>query len=246
MRTLNTILVTTLLVFYGVTCQAEVVEYDIEIVIFEDAANRYGNSEQWPKIVRELLPDTNTTNSKTPIKIGDSPDAKKSNNINLDNDPAVKAIENDVNSLEKYISKLERSNRYNVLTHKAWRQTGLDAESAIEIYIDSTEDKTGLNNPHSNIPDSNIKGTIKIILGRYLHIYTDMIYQRPDSTYTPNELSADNKGYKEYLIKSHRRMRSNELHYIDHPLVGILVMAHPVELPEAANEETKPEPIKSN
>jgi len=244
MRTLNAILATTLLAFYGMTCQAEVVEYDIEIVIFEDATNRYGNSEQWPKIVHELLPEFNTTNRKTPIKISDAPDARKSNSMNSDNDQVVKAIENDINSLEKYISKLEKSNRYNVLTHKAWRQTGLDAESAIEIYIDSSENITSLNNTHSNIP-ANIKGTIKIILGRYLHIYTDMIYQRPDSS-TPNELSADNKGYKEYLIKSHRRMRSNELHYIDHPLVGILVMAHPVELPEAQIEETKPEPIKSN
>jgi hypothetical protein len=34
---------------------------------------------------------------------------------------------------------------------------------------------------------------------------------------------------EEYPIKFHRRMRSKELHYLDHPLVGILVMAKPVE-----------------
>jgi hypothetical protein len=39
----------------------------------------------------------------------------------------------------------------------------------------------------------------------------------------------DAKLYKEYPIKSHRRMRSRELHYLDHPMVGILVMAMPVK-----------------
>ena len=32
-----------------------------------------------------------------------------------------------------------------------------------------------------------------------------------------------------YPIKNHRRMRSKVLHYIDHPLVGILVQINPVK-----------------
>jgi hypothetical protein len=31
-------------------------------------------------------------------------------------------------------------------------------------------------------------------------------------------------------IKQRRRMRSNELHYIDHPLLGLLIKISPVEL----------------
>lgn len=37
-------------------------------------------------------------------------------------------------------------------------------------------------------------------------------------------------------IQSQRRMRSEELHYIDHPKVGILAIIHPVETPAAAEE----------
>jgi hypothetical protein len=234
MRTLHTILITSLAVlhgaFYGMACRAEVLEYDIEIVFFEDITNRYSNSEQWGKIESDLPPAITHPYENQ-----------------ADENLATNIIENEVNSLEKYITRLEKSTRYNVLTHKAWRQAGLDAESAIDIYIDSTENKITRNkltstadtDANSSIAKSSIKGTVKIILGRYLHVYTDMIYQKPNSLYAPVESPIDNKRYKEYLIKSHRRMRSNELHYIDHPLVGMLVMAQPVELPETELPEVE-------
>ena len=34
---------------------AEVTEYDIEVVIFEDLSSRYVNSEQWPRLEHQLL-----------------------------------------------------------------------------------------------------------------------------------------------------------------------------------------------
>lgn len=37
-------------------------------------------------------------------------------------------------------------------------------------------------------------------------------------------------------IQDHRRMRSKEIHYMDHPLVGMIILATPYELPE-------PEPV---
>jgi hypothetical protein len=93
-----------------------------------------------------------------------------------------------------------------------------------------------LGNDNDNA-SSSISGEIKIILGRYLHIYTDLIYKRPNTSYAPVLASSQNDQFKEFSIKSHRRMRSKELHYIDHPLVGVLVMALPVE----KSEEEAPE-----
>lgn len=42
-----------------------------------------------------------------------------------------------------------------------------------------------------------------------------------------------------YPIVSHRRMRSKELHYIDHPLVGILVQINPVKKKPAEAAENQ-------
>lgn len=39
-------------------------------------------------------------------------------------------------------------------------------------------------------------------------------------------------------IQDHRRMRSKEIHYMDHPLVGMIILATPYELPKPA-----PEPV---
>jgi hypothetical protein len=36
------------------------------------------------------------------------------------------------------------------------------------------------------------------------------------------------------VMRQHRRMRSNELHYLDHPLMGLLLKITPYELPAAA------------
>lgn len=42
---------------------------------------------------------------------------------------------------------------------------------------------------------------------------------------------------KTVVMRQHRRMRSKELHYIDHPLFGMLIKIVPYELPEELNEK---------
>ncbi len=219
-------------------CYAEINEYDIEIVIFEDVSNRYVDSEQWPRVIHELLPEDLKTNTDINIDNG-----KVEETAGIDANDVINISSNDTGKLDKYAKIINASTRYNVLVHKAWRQAGLDAESAINIHINSKENAisstattlTGFNSElgkDSDKTSSSISGEIKVILGRYLHIYTDLIYKRPNTSYTSVLASSANGLFKEFTIKSHRKMRSKELHYIDHPLVGILVMALPVEKPE--------------
>jgi hypothetical protein len=110
-----------------------------------------------------------------------------------------------------------------------------------------------------------LEGGVKIVLGRYLHIHTNLLLLKP-VTLTPVDTAAreadgmgtsagdDNPGgvysiawaetatpdlavknenaietLHGFNIKAHRRMRSGELHHIDHPLLGVLVQIKPVE-----------------
>jgi len=57
-----------------------------------------------------------------------------------------------------------------------------------------------------------LSGLIRLSRGRFLHLDTDLVL-RDANTARP------------YRIKLHRRMRSNELHYVDHPKLGILIRA---------------------
>jgi hypothetical protein len=192
-------------------------EYDFEIIIFEDKSSRYANSEQW----QHELPESGTAMASPARRTGMTADGEM-------NISKIKGV-----GLEKYARKLKTSKRYKVLVHKAWRQTGLSQKDAFSIPIDSRPASTAQAGKGNNI-----HGTIKIVLGRYLHIYTDMIYQQPRKDAALSLRGEQARLYKEYPIKSHRRMRSKELHYLDHPMVGILVMAMPVKKKEEPKEET--------
>lgn len=59
-----------------------------------------------------------------------------------------------------------------------------------------------------------LDGSVTLVRSRYLHLFIDLIYTDPSQL-------------KSVRIKQHRRMRSKTLHYIDHPLLGILVSIIP-------------------
>ena len=212
-------------------------KYDIEIIIFEDAHARYINSETWqhdaPDDTGPLI-DKTTSNKTTD---------------NLDKLSLSEFNAGSYNSLKPKIlsgeyKRINGSSEYNVLFYSAWRQTGLDENNAFDINIDE------LVNNHNNKSQNAIHGHLKVVLARYLHFYGDLDYQRliDKSVVTTNTIntSVDASAQstetnliskQSYPMKIHRRMRSKELHYIDHPLVGILVQINPTEKVE--KEETK-------
>ena len=226
---------------------AETRQYNIEIVIFEDRSDRYLNSEQWPVIHHP----EQTLSSETPKS-----DADIFANAELEIETKITPAENNnvthntSNTLVEHVKKLNRSPRYNVLLHQSWQQTGLSNNDAINVKVDTTTESNAENkdvslfnsdNQISKIDNkeikSNLKGTLKLILGRYLHIHTDLLYQRLNKNYSSSSPILHGNRFNEFEIKSHRRMRSKELHYIDHPLVGILVIVTPIKQPDPVDKK---------
>jgi hypothetical protein len=78
-----------------------------------------------------------------------------------------------------------------------------------------------------SISAGRLTGQIKITRGRFLHLDTDLMLRG----------SASNQTYR---IRLNRRMRSNELHYVDHPKLGIIIRATPVATAAPAPEVTDP------
>ncbi len=86
---------------------------------------------------------------------------------------------------------------------------------------------------------SQIDGTLKLVLGRYLHLHTDLLYRRMvpntalrtsgSSSITSQDASTTGSRVMTFRMQQQRKMRSRELHYIDHPLFGILVKVTPVK-----------------
>lgn len=105
-----------------------------------------------------------------------------------------------------------------VHAHQRWRQDVADR-----------------NSPNwYRIGNQTVNGLIRVTRGRYLHLDTDLLLQRPGTS-------------QSWRIQLHRRMRSGELHYVDHPMLGILIRADRVEsdpLPgETQPETTEPDTL---
>ncbi len=74
---------------------------------------------------------------------------------------------------------------------------------------------------HRHAGQWTIEGTLAVTIGRYLHLHARLWQQ-----------SAEQPGAY-YTLDEHRRMRSGELHYLDHPVFGLLVRIDPVAAPES-------------
>lgn len=208
-----------LLLLLSASSFAEVAGYDVEIIIFEDRAKRYAYTESWPEHESLQVVPADISLQKKTFGLLRSKDYR----------------------LNDYRDKLSSNPDYKVLYHISWRQPGLDEENAVPFYINSEAGKSAQADGNAD-RQSIIKGNITLVLSRFLHLNTDLIYLQPKE----NEVATSNNTaqapvtpgpispYQSFSIKSERRMRSKEVHYIDHPLVGILALATPYEAPETS------------
>ncbi|MEA3413176.1 MAG: CsiV family protein [Pseudomonadota bacterium] len=162
--------------------------------------------------------------------------------------------------LSDVVATIKRSSRYRLLGHFIWRQPGLDREMSPAVRVHGGKDYTEevrrqyialpLDDPltETRLPRDAVleqyDGTVKLGKGRYLHIETDLIYRQPETVSVHDAttgVETSRRELQQYPVKDHRRMRSGELHYIDHPLLGILVKVTRLE-GASAPPEPEPEP----
>lgn len=137
-------------------------------------------------------------------------------------------------TLTESADKIKSSGRYRVLKHFAWRQPGLERSEAKAVRINLgramnvylPEDLSNYKNfiPASGQPQAErtreiktttVNGTIKVSLGRFLHMDTHMVF-------------TDAETATSYGLLQSRKMRSKELHYIDNQRFGILTRILPI------------------
>ena len=106
-------------------------------------------------------------------------------------------------------------------------------------YSTFTSNAGGVDNPWPQLP------TVPVSLATAQDTNLEPLDGSPSGkTYSfDNQFQADNGNLysveRTVTLRQHRRMRSNELHYIDHPLLGMLVKVTPYE-PAAAEKSPAP------
>ena len=104
-------------------------------------------------------------------------------------------------------------------------QETIDPESGITV---ETETLTRMEPQIANQLD----GFITVSISRFLHVWTDLVYTRPEVSPTNFNDDPEIVNVKKFRHKDHRKMRSKELHYIDNPSFGILIYALPYKSKE--------------
>ena len=203
-------------------------DYAIEIILFANKDGLQQTAEQF------------TANHAIPTP---------TNGISLDtvdDESLWQPIPEDQYILADVANNLKRSGRYRILKHIAWRQPVVERKDSQPITIragrdfsdqfperayrhvefsDTASDSSDISNEVKELA-----GTINIVITRYIHLYSDLVYRLPRPNPTALNDALDRElVLVDYAVNSHRRMRSRELHYIDHPLVGILIEATPIE-----------------
>ncbi len=118
--------------------------------------------------------------------------------------------------------RLQRSGAYRVVLHRAWIQPVPDRDQLQPLLI-QVGDRIGA--------VWRIEGYLGITRGRYLHLDTRLWY-------TPNSSPNTQTQAPSYMeLREQRRMRSGELHYLDHPKFGVLARVDPVQPPETLVSE---------
>jgi hypothetical protein len=195
--------------------------YQFEVIIFERIAAGAGGTEYWPQ------------DPGTPSELNTIPllDRRALSQEQAHEAQAYQLLPDSERQLSEHFMRLRNSRNYRPLLHLAWRQPMAEPTQAQPLYLDFTSRK-----------GEKVSGTLKVGLKRYLHLETDLLLQRPVSAGARSGgVASFGPGMQVYRTQANRRMRSEELHYLDHPVLGLLVLAKRFELPEPAKpapEET--------
>ena len=119
-------------------------------------------------------------------------------------------------TLNSISQALESSGRHNVLFHRAWRQLAYDKSRAVAYPVHSIAE---------NRRDS-IEGIIKLVRGRFLHL--DVNLQLMTSARGTEVMFSDSPNSRPaFELIETRRIKSNVLHYFDHPRLGVIARVTP-------------------
>jgi len=122
-----------------------------------------------------------------------------------------------------------------VLFHGRWLQSVPPRETPLSVMLpDGVHTGAG----------KELSGSVAVTLGRYLHFRTALNYVAPALGAIPMQVALSPEGEALPVddiegfgpgfmtLAQSRRMRSEELHYLDHPKLGVVVRIDPISIPD--------------
>jgi hypothetical protein len=140
-------------------------------------------------------------------------------------------------ALSQAVKAINRRNHLRPVLHVRWRQAlpERDSPHPLMIATDITPQA-----PMTAEGFAKVEGYVAVTLGRYLHFAPTLWYHADGLGENPLPVlgtplpatGLEPEGIPYMELKGSRRMRSGEIHYIDHPKLGIIVQIDPVAIPQ--------------
>ncbi len=238
--------------------------YSVEVIVFAQSNERYRDSEVWPD-----APPTEPSGNPpiallpAPEKPPQAPDEAQPFQRLLPEEMQLGGYYQRLERSSQFEPLLYVGWRQPGLPMDNAQPVALQVpEASPDLPMDAAE-------PLEAEPDiaPTLSGSVTLKLGRYLHFETRLQYRlaaQVDETIDPvvvqpvfEKADAASGATAEYgaesyaepaapaqqlfLMNESRRMRSGELHYIDHPLFGVLVQVTPYDLPEPTPAAPQPD-----
>jgi len=204
--------------------------YTVEVIIFANTGNAGVQEELWPE--NPGIPDS--SNAVSLVSVG--AETLPGRPIEFQRLP-MKILANS-------LAAMKRSSRYRVLKAAAWRLPGLPLKSAPPVRIQAGRYYSSDGQITSSAPaspsavaidplfaanDANtlpaalyeLEGRIRISLTRFLDVDADLLYRSNVSL--PDTSGAFVNEFRSFRLTEFRRMKSNTIHYIDHPMFGMVI-----------------------
>ncbi len=168
--------------------------FKVEIIVFENLAQKGWVEEYWPQDI-DLI-NTNRAINTT-------------------------ALSRHSNMLNGAKSRMTRAAGYNILFHKSWLINAQPRSKTQPILINT--------NPQS-AQQSSLNGYLHFYKERFVHVDIKLDLDKKIPTTIKEKFAKQQNipinelpNFWQFQIKESRKIRSNQLHYIDHPLFGALV-----------------------
>ncbi len=207
--------------------------YQVEVLVFERRGSSVLGEESW---------DPNP--GHPPIEASIALIAPGESPLEGPGPHAFRILSEDALVLNKVRGHLYNSSETTPILHVGWRQPGVGKDDAqwVNLYLPPRDAGTagnllgqaqreGVETPSAQgqpalipldalqepmVSPPVLDGTVRVHLARYLHAEVDLVYHRDDVEFP-------------FRLATSRRMRSGELHYLDHPVFGVLIKVVPYE-----------------
>ena len=197
----------------------------VEIIVFDDLSGEDLHTEHWPADPGE--PSLQGAVELVHSPAGEAGEASR----------AYRLVDRSALTLNGVWRSLRRSARYRPFLHVGWRLPGLSPGAARPAHVGPHLGDRGASGARADgVGRPTVQGTVKVSVARYLHVDLDLVYSRPGN----GEAEMPDAVPARFRLVSERRMRYGELHYIDHPLFGVLMRIRPLRTTSRSAGESPP------